>query len=489
MAGAFVVIDCPSQRQFFGVVTGPNLNLNRNSLQPYDNTQINQMEQIASGRMAYTVAINEVYYYEIELLAQIVDRKPQSVSIRSRTGSQVRHATADEIMLYLGMPPVMSRTQIGSLINTDIPVCVSRKLLLLHTLVAGATGSGKTNTIGGITKAAIELDMAVLIFDHKPDYQNTNEANDELPRADYYKPLTEQLTFWYIGDPMPMDGRSEKRLSVAGMDLAPHLLAPTMFHWDTENQQQESFLTLLETFIGSQNGRPWSLRVEFAEWLSHQTPAMPPQTNEKVLDAIKRKFARRIPKWVESETAPRPQTGPFAGQRGPAGNFDLSGIRARDAIVIRVGESGRDYGLLLSYILGRIDRQAALHQLGCRVLVVIDEAQDIFSADRTLRAAVEVNLDKHVRKGRSLGIGYLIGVQSADAVPDQMMNNLNSRIIHGHKSVEQLRKASSRLTDEQRQLAVTLRPGEALADFHCAMSLAHCQMRRSPFRLTKDDNE
>ena len=72
-AGQFVIINCSqSDRRYLGRVSGPQLNFNRNSLSPTDNIAINQLEEIAYGRMNRDVAVNEVFYYEVTLLKEII---------------------------------------------------------------------------------------------------------------------------------------------------------------------------------------------------------------------------------------------------------------------------------------------------------------------------------------------------------------------------------------------------------------------------------
>jgi len=165
-------------------------------------------------------------------------------------------------------------------------------------------------------------------------------------------------------------------------------------------------------------------------------------------------------------------------------------MRSTARAVIRVGSEasdGREYGLLLSHILDKINQRAERHQLPCPVLTDIDEAGDIFSASKAFKQVVLGMLDRHILKGRSKRIGYLIGVQSADDVPGSIINNLNSRIIHRHNSYEEVRIAANMATEDQRKMTNTFGAGEALVFLNASNGIVHARMRRSPFRLTKEE--
>lgn len=485
-AAQFVMIYCAaSNRVFFGNVTGPALNFNRNSLSPTDNTAINQLEQIAKGAMDRQVAINEYFFYEITLLKEVVNGHAESVRVRPQIGAGARPATEREITDLLKLPNAAPEIQIGSLIDTKVPICVSKNVLMHHTLVAGSTGSGKTNTIASIVCAAISMGMCVLVFDHKPDYQHAHFRNDDGDE-NYYHPLID-VEYWYIGQPLAVDRRSENQISVAACDLDPLILVSTIFYRDGEELQAEICHYCLEQHI-DQAGPRWTMD-SFRSWIMAKQPAqLPIKPKAETFEAIKRKLHApgRIPKWIDARPG-TPTSRMFSS--GPLFQpADL--IKLGHVIVIRVGSEasdGREYGLLLSYILDKINQRAERHQLPCPMLISIDEAQDIFSASKNFKQIALGMLDRHIRKGRSKRIGYLIGVQAADAVPESIINNLNSRIIHRHNSYEQVRTAANMATEDQRKMTNTFGAGEALAFLNASNGIVHARMRRSPFKLTKEN--
>jgi hypothetical protein len=487
-AAQFVMIDCPSGRQFFGAVTGPNLNFNRNSLGPTDNTAINQAEQVAYGRLNRDVVVRETFHYEIRLLKEIVDGKPSSVRVRPMIHAMARPATDDEIIRLIGLPEITPETQLGTIIDTEVPICISKRVLMYHTLVAGATGYGKTNTIGNLATAAADLGCYVLVFDHKPDYQHTHLANDDGAEQ-HFRPLSRNVSYWHVGERLEINGRRESAIVVPAKSLNLYMLAATIFHRDNEDLQRDAFHQLLEAHVAEMNG-DWSLDTA-RRWICGMNAKQAPvQQDARTFSAIQRKFQQpsRIPSWVDGHR--KTQTEQFFGAADNRDAFEIETlVRPGEATVVRVGASGegKDYGLLLSLILDKINAAAASHKLACPVLVCIDEAQDIFSAGRSLRAVACDMLNEHVRKGRSKRIGYLFGVQSSASVPDAIMNNLNNRFIHKHNSPDELRAAANAASEEQRRMTATFSPGECLASIHGANGIIHAQMRRSPFKLTKEE--
>lgn len=160
--------------------------------------------------------------------------------------------------------------------------------------------------------------------------------------------------------------------------------------------------------------------------------------------------------------------------------------------VIRVGEDdSRAYGLFLDRLLavaaGR--RQQALQQPqdgeSFPILVVIDEAADIFQAEsRYLRQAATSMLSARVRKGRSLHIGFVIAVQDAGDVPENIRHNLNSTFAGRHRHVKTLREALPTVHESVFAEAGKLEPGQMFAELFGTKSLLVVQADISRSLLT-----
>lgn len=179
-AADFVMIeDEQQQRMWFGQVIEPQRNLSKLGLSRDNPSQMSMLQRVLSDEIEISVFMKQVYYYRIRLVGEILNGQMSSVRRRPRTGSVGRLATTDEIVQYMAFPKILNETSsqsniIGRVHESIIPIAVDAKRIFYHTLVAGATGSGKSNTVGNIIKAVLAQKMACIVFDHKPDYQDAD---------------------------------------------------------------------------------------------------------------------------------------------------------------------------------------------------------------------------------------------------------------------------------------------------------------------------
>jgi hypothetical protein len=242
-AGQFITITCPSSgRKYLGQIIAPQINLNRDALTRFDNTTINQLEAVQQERFHRDVVIKEVFYYKVKLLRDISGATPKSVRRRPQTAALGQASTEDEIIRYIGLPKADPKLQIGAIIDTDIAVCFDQRTGLHHTLAAGSTGSGKSNTLGSIACAAISAGACVIICDHKPDYQNITEPNDEGSQP-WFRGLS-NVSYWRLGG--QRRNAAENNITVPASSLDSTMIASAIFHHPNEYNQKEAADTLLE---------------------------------------------------------------------------------------------------------------------------------------------------------------------------------------------------------------------------------------------------
>jgi DNA helicase HerA-like ATPase len=487
-ANQFLIIgDDPkvSERLYLGQVIAPQLNLNRDALGPYDNTTINQIEAYAAGRYARDTVLRELFYYRVKFLKEVSTGIPQSVRRRPQSGARGRAATDEEIVQFLQLPPADEMLQIGTLMDSVVPICVSAQQLRCMTLVAGAVNSGKSNTLANIIAAAQALGACVIVYDFKPDYQHMHLPNDEGLES-HFRGLRD-VGYWRIGE--AGENAAERAIAVRSSDMDLRVLATSTFWQDNERLQEESFLDLLLRFREVQEEGPWSMK-EMQDWLPDTAKECLSkcgvQVDASTYGAIVRKLRRpdRVQTWLDGQSAT------MVGKSLGLPSFSVEEVlKPGHVVVIRIASDAgpRGYGLFLSYFLGEVYKQKEQRRYKGPILHVIDEAQDIFSAGKRFQEAFGGVLDYHVRKGRSLNIGYVIGIHAADAVPEYILNNLNTRIIHRHNNFRQAREAMMRATPEQIALTDSFGSGECLAYFYGSNGVVHCQMRKSPFRLTKEE--
>lgn len=355
-----------------------------------------------------------------------------------------------------------------------------------HGLVAGSTGSGKSNTIANLIKCSQNLGACTFVLDHKPDYQDMEKPNDEGLQP-YFRGM-DNVSYWSLGS---SNRPEETPIHVLASDLDPAILSTSILYNRTENLAAETLEMLLAKFNDlrkDQEKEDWtwgdfmkSIPKNSADAEALLEDMIHKGTYGSMLRKIKK--SSRVPEWIQGT--------PYGGGRFQTSSFDLSKMIAPGRIiVIRISSDaggGRGYGLFLSYLLRTIYELKASKKVTVPIATVIDEAQDIFNAGPSFAIAIGGMLSENIRKGRSMKIGYMIGVQSADAIPAEIQNNLNSQFIHKHANSSQATEAMSRASKEQLSMTNSFGTGECLAYMFGSNAVIHCKMLQSPFMLTKND--
>ena len=519
----FVIIeDSTSHRQYFGQIASPQANLNRSALGPQDNATVNALEELFNERYAREVVVREVYYYQVSLLKDITDGQGRSIRRRPQIGSIIRATNQEEILRFLNLPPYNEQYKIGEIEDAEIGICLSAKTLFYQTLIAGATGSGKSNTSGNYIAAALEMGFSVIVYDHKPDYQHLHLPNSEIssPVPNWVRGLA--VDYYRLGGDVGMGARGNA-IAVPASEFDPAILASVLFPSRNEALQRELVETLLDDYETITNGssitrQKWTLN-QFYYWVTSNDPDNPEPPSafrglidKKTYKAMVGKLIRRgrKPEWVDGGIPVRGQlrndiqNSPLGKNRSSNSDFfgnsntntddstwfDPDGLLTPSrALVIRVSTAsgGRDYGLFLNYMLRRVYELKDERRLTFPVLHHIDEAQDIFGADKQFADALGSVLSEGIRKGRSRQIAFNIAVQSAAQVPDDILNNLNSRIVHRHNRSSEAQRALEKATDAQISAVRSFGPGEALVDLFGATAVMNANMRQSPFQLTTEE--
>lgn len=496
---------------FFLQIATANRNLSRYASNPFDTISLSQMLALLED-LGYSEdsLVSNVPYYDATVEAMIGnDGKPETPFVRPTTGAINRLATSDEIIQYLRLPQVEGDDfRIGKLARSgeeEVPINLDDRILYHHMLVAGSTGSGKSELLSNIAHVASGKNRCVIIFDHKPDHQNHHEENPDAEIRSAFSingqdTSKRPVRYWTLDEHDP--NNSSRVLGVRAMDLDPGILAGTIFYQRSETNQAETFAEIADAYATDQNSknRSWTIR-ELADYVRN-TPngqlnnllygsSSVTKLNTSTMNALRSRLTRpgRIPSFID----PQPALSAF-GQRRPTGNFD--DVFKPGLNVIRIGEGHRrGYALFLTRLLQRArELRSSAIQNGSGVSdtpeleVIIDEASDIFrDSSSYLRDTATDMLRNQIRRGRTLRIGYVISVQSAGDVPEDMRNNLNTTIVGRHRNLSVLRDALPTSRVEMLEQADRLSPGEMFVDMFEVPSLLLVKMDRSRSKLTVAD--
>ena len=494
---------------FFLQIVTANRNLSRFSPQPFDTISLSQMLALVEGRgYSPDAIVANISYYEAEVNA-VIDpnsNKASTAYIRPTTGTVHRLAETDEIVEYLELPQSDGiDRRIGILAQSgdaEVPINLTDQILNHHILVAGSTGSGKSHLLSNIGHVATSGGRSVILFDHKPDHQNHHQPNSDPktqnPRA--YS-LDEQdaneipVRYWTLD--ANDTNQDATVISVRAQDLDPEILAGTIFYRLNEEIQAELFAHIAATFADDRQvkGLSWTIQ-DLIDWIltnnrSHISETLYGPNGGSIpvstWGAIQRKIKApgRIPRFIDPQTP----TGQITGHSRLTGN--ISRMFNPGLNVIRISEThSRGYALFLQNLLqAAADYRSAAVQQTDEVThdleIIIDEASDIFTAkSRFLLGAVTGMLYEQIRKGRSLHIGYVVAVQSAGDVPENIRNNLNTTIIGRHRNMSVLRDALPAVRPDMLEQADKLNPGEMFVDLFGVRSLLLVQMDLSRSQLT-----
>ena len=471
----------------------PNRNLSRFSPSPFDVISLTQMLVLLEDR-GYSAEslISQIRFYEANVIAQIdQDGSPSTPVIRPSTGAVASTANAQQVIDFLRLPDASDIDyRIGRIAHSgdvEIPIAINQQILRHHILVAGSTGSGKSHLLSNIAHVADNMGQCVILFDHKPDHQDHHNENTDAqnPRA------FPNVRYWTLN---PNDTNLQARLiRTQAQNLLPELLAATIFHRSGEELQAETFAAIVAAF--AQDRRQWTIQ-ELRTFIDQRpNGAINQMLGENVnihastLNAIRTKLRvghNRIPSFIDREA-------PIDALGNPNRQVvDVDQIFQAGLNVIRIEEGdSRGYALFLSYLLQTANYLRANpdpNRPTPRMLVLIDEAADIFKAESNyLRHVATGELNSRIRRGRSLHISYVIAVQDAGDVPESTRQNLNTTIAGRHRHLNVLREAMPTAARDMLNNADKLAPGEMLVDFFGIASILHIQADLSRSQLTVTD--
>ena len=183
-----------AHKSWIGQVIQPNRNISTVG-NPLDPTILHGLKLMQSNPDVQSV--ESVQVFDILILGEYDGYQMLTSRIRPLPGATVRNLEAERINRVIGIPQKVehedgSSNVIGELLNADqVPLCIDAPKLNHHVMIAGGTGSGKSNVAANMIEQAMKFDKCVLVHDAKPDYglitAKNRDANVETAWERFHK--------------------------------------------------------------------------------------------------------------------------------------------------------------------------------------------------------------------------------------------------------------------------------------------------------------
>lgn len=488
----YVSIRQKSGRQWIGQIVFPNRNVstlgNRTDpvilhglelMQKHDNVQ----------------AVKSVQIYGIQLMGYYEGGSMQTSRTRPLPGSVATKLSSDITMQILNLPERDKSVPnvIGELlVADDVPVTVRPAIFNHHVMVAGGTGSGKSNVAANLVAQAAKMGKCIIIHDAKPDYKKIQAANSDKNVKSIW-----QLAAKYELAPQAAQNvirigfhgkcskdEVERVLTLAPTDFPKDVLAGVFFPHKGEDLQREVFLDAVH------NKETYTLE-QVKEAIKRSG------AHESTVKAALRKIdgrKRQMPWLVDSVAAKQSSVmdSPTLGNIGPMqshGNQIMSLFGKGKIIVVDYSPMNEeDYALILSFFLRTCQQYRREHRNGFGIVQLIDEAHRIFDNQSNHSNSLAASFARTMREGRILDHSIILSLQSASLIPGSVRTNLNSRFVMRQNSKYDSDCATETMPRNFSMSAMGLGTGHSLVSMHESPAIVLAQMFPSPYELMRTDN-
>lgn len=478
-------------------------------------------------------AVQSVQVFDLLILGQYDGAQLLTPRLRPLPGAAAEPLTAADVSKVIEIPALLMADDgderrsnvIGELLNAHgVPLCISDRLLNYHIMVAGGTGSGKSNAAANLVDQALHFGKLVIIHDAKPDYSRVAQANTDL----HVQPLWPRFEPYEL---RPRGARGLKRIGFHGAcnpadvdvvvgfrasDFLPDLLAGLFFPGSTpaENNAFEALAGVAHFFreqLRDGSLQTYSMQDILAEVRRRFEPPTRnkyepgQQIHEATGPNVLRKVAarRRSMPWLDAVGTPiahRNRRSAGGSSRlgsslldrpteGQVQAFDMEAY-AQTGTLLVIDYSRMDdqsYALLLSYFL----RKAQKYRKDRRpvgIVQLVDEAHRIFDNDSRHSGTLARAFERVMREGRSVDHSIVLSLQNASQVPPRVMNNLNTKIVMRQNSKHEADAATETMGKDFAVQSMRLGTGHALVSLFEARAVVLAQMAPSPYELLRTDN-
>lgn len=514
----YVSINQANDRAWIGQVVQPNQNISivGGRLDP---TILHGLKLMQSHREVQSV--ESVQVFDVLILGEYDGRQLLTPRLRPLPGAVVHKLDAAVTSKVIGIPSRVDHADgtsnvIGELLNADnVPLCIDENKYNYHVMIAGGTGSGKSNAAANLIEQALLFDKFVLVHDAKPDYGMVDCANTDpnvraiWDRFEKYglKPhmatTVHRIGFYGKCNPKDVDTVVGFRAS----DFDPEMLAGLFFTGSSEQLAFEGFAGAayaLEQKKEDGTVKDYTLG-DILEEVKRRNPAN--NSNVDPLQAIHKETGSAILRKAGSRSRGMPwldSVGKSSGvqQRNKLmsmfldGNeqhkvqpFDLSAhIEKGKLLVIDYSQMDeQSYALMLSYFL-RICQNYRKKRGSVGIVQMVDEAHRVFDNDSRHGPALAQAFERVMREGRSVDHSIILSLQNASQVPPRVMNNLNTKVVMRQNSKTEADAATQTMGKDFSTQSMRLGTGHALVSMHESRAVVLAQMAPSPYELMRNDN-
>ncbi len=524
----YVCITQADRKTWIGQIVQPNQNISIVGSR-LDPTILHGLKLMHSHKDVKS--IESVQIFDILILGQYEGSQMLTPRIRPMPGSNVTKLGAEETSQLIELPAKAEHSDgisnaIGELLNADnVPLCIVPEKFNYHIMVAGGTGSGKSNVAANLIYQARKYNKCVLVHDAKPDYGLVDLANTDQR----VKSVWERFKKYKL---QPCGAESIIRVGFKGMcdpdkvdrvvgfkasDFLPDMLASLFFVGSTPAEQNafEGFAgatyALYLSMRNEPNGRyrnGYSISDILDEVRRRSDPEHPPTNPQEVIhpstgSSIQRKVAQRqraMP-WLDVvgqtiSNKPASRLGNTILERDQGYSqvrrveaFDINKYATQGKLIIIDYEhmDEQSYALLLSYFLRECQRfRKKRGPIG--IIQLVDEAHRVFDNDSRHSLTLAHAFERVMREGRSVDHSIILSLQNASQIPNRVMNNLNTKIVMRQNSKVEADAATQTMGKDFALQSMRLGPGHALVSMYESRATVLVQMTPSPFELMRNDN-
>lgn len=519
----YVKIGQQDNKVWIGQIVQPNRNISTVGSR-LDPTILHGLKLMQTNSDVQSTA--SVQVFDILILGQYDGGQMLTPRLRPMPGSFVEKLQRDDTINVIGIPSyvhkkdssnkIVESNVIGILLNADgVPLCFSELLFNYHVMLAGGTGSGKSNAAANLVWQATRTRKCVLIHDAKPDYGMIDQANTDPQVSDIWQKFADyglrsqageniiKVGFYKRCDPNSVDMVVGFRAS----HFNPEMLAALMFPDNGEQNQYEAFAgathTLRESRSSDNSPREYSLDdiLELVEQRMDHNTSTRDQIHEATGRAILRKVqARRqnmpwldaIGNSITARNSSRLRNSRLDNQE-PSQNIQEFNITelVQEGRIIVIDYSQMDeesYALILSYFLRECQRYRRARNTTIGTVQLVDEAHRIFDNQSRHSGSLSRSFSRVMREGRSVDHSIILSLQNASQIPSRVMNNLNSKIVMRQNSKGEADAATQTMGRDFSIQSMRLGTGHALVSLYESRAVVLAHLAPSPYELMRNDN-